>query len=65
MFEPMRKGVDRGLYDGNHALLRKGGAAEIVRLAYSEHAADPTVGKVDLRKAAAELDELVDRLEGR
>ena len=54
--------VDRGVYDGQ--LLRKGGGAELVRLAYDEYAGDPTVGTTDLKKAAAELDELCDRLEG-
>lgn len=58
----MFDGPDRGVYDGN--LLRKGGGLELVKLVYDEYAGDPTVGKTDLKKAAAELDELCDRLEG-
>lgn len=69
--QPLQKAVDRtmfgpevdlGVYNGQ--LLRKGGAADLVRLVYGEYAGDPTVGKTDLKKAAAELDELVDRIGG-
>lgn len=60
--EPLQKGVDRGLFNGQ--MLRKGAGADIVRTAYREHAADPGTSPGDLRKAAAELDAIVDRLEG-
>ena len=54
--------VDRGVYDGQ--LLRKGGGAALVKLAYEAHAEDPANSTSDLKKAADELNELVDRIEG-
>lgn len=68
--EPMSKGadlfgprVDRGVFNGK--MLTKGAGADLVRLAYREHAEDPDTSAGDLKKAAAELNELVDRLEVR
>lgn len=68
--EPMRKaedlfgrGVDRGIFNGK--MLAKGAGADLVRLAFREHAADPGTSAGDLRKAAADLDEMIERLEGR
>lgn len=60
--EPLQKGVDRGLFDHNHALLQKGGGLELVRLAYSEHASDPATSAGELKKAADELDALTARM---
>jgi hypothetical protein len=60
--EPLRKG-EESIFGGTPSLLTKGGGAALVRKAYGEWMnAD---GTADLKKATAELDELVRNLEAR
>ncbi len=56
--EPMRKGVDTGLFD----LTRKGAGREIVEAAYGAYLKKGQDGASALAEAAAELDALVARL---